>query len=453
MNTKIKYLDFKGVEKKEQILFKSYLNLAKNELDYQLIVLSKKSHVDDTPDMLIADSGYEFTDSDQEYKALPTILVGNDVAFEQDNYISRPVQWSDFKRALASLSFEEPHTGQEPKRLLPDQMRFAIKEIIEENSISVGDNGESESTDQVEDIELELGSMSVDYHSHTNSEYMKVVEDVQDFNNAVAQEGENASQQVVVLVSDEESASVNSVLVIETDTLDVWDMESFVDDEEQELEQADSASDPEEDVSENEMENARRQAIFKRLEAGETISIDDEYWLDGGEFFCDAEPLFVIRSGEDVVYSAMEPAKWGVSMRNRELIKLPLEADWEPTDDLKDYSISRLPWANSIATNFRSLVDGVEENQSYMLQSWPDFDLLELDNMLLKLCTMLYVGPESPASLMEKTAYSRSVVFAFVNACQTIGILRHEDDIEKSNLAQLNQKDGGMLNKIKDVFR
>ena len=453
VNTKIKYLGFKGVEKKEQILFKSYLNLAKNELDFQIVVLNSKAAIDDTPDLLITDSAYEFTEIDQEFKSLPMILVGNDIALDQHNYISRPVQWSDFKRALASLSFDEEQVGVEPQRLLPDQMRFAIKEIVEENSISVAAESASEEDeqDQADELELELGSMSVEYNSHTNSEYMKVVEDVQDFHGASAKDA-SGTPQAIVLVTDEESTSVNSVLVIETDSLDVWDMDSFIEDEEKQEETQDNP-DPEETVSENEIENVRRQEIFKRLEAGETVSINDKYWVDGGEFFCDAEPLFIIRPGGESVYSAMEPAKWGVSMRNRELIKLPLGDSWEPADDLKVYPISRLPWANSIATNYSSLMDGVEENQNYMLQSWPDFELLELDNMLLKLCTMLYVDAESPQTLMEKTGYSRSVVYAFVNACHTTGILRHEDDIEKPNLAQINQQDSSMLNKIKDVFR
>ena len=53
MTTEIKYLTFKGIEKKEQILFKSFLNLAKNELEYQVVIL-KAGHGDD-PDILILD--------------------------------------------------------------------------------------------------------------------------------------------------------------------------------------------------------------------------------------------------------------------------------------------------------------------------------------------------------------------------------------------------------------
>ena len=73
--------------------------------------------------------------------------------------------------------------------------------------------------------------------------------------------------------------------------------------------------------------------------------------------------------------------------------------------------------------------------------------------MLLKLCTMMFIGPESPQSLMKKTGYSRSVVYALVNACYESGILKHEDDIEKQNLAQIKQQEEGMLDRIKDVFR
>ena len=447
MNTKIKYLDFKGVEKKEQILFKSYLNLAKNELDYQLVVLSNKQSRDDAPDILIIDSEYEFLEAEQELKALPTIEVGSDVELEQENYISRPVQWSDFKRALASLNFEEDQVAdQEVKRLLPDEMRFAIAEM-DERTVSVISDESSEPVDYADEYDYELGSMSVDYHSFTNSDYVKVVEDVQGFHDEANDDG-SGSAAPVVLVTNEESTSVNSVLVIETDSMDVWDMEAFADEEPDE-----ESSDPEETVSENEVEEARRQAIFKKLESGEVVSIKDEYWTVAGEIYCDADPLFIISPDQEMIYSAKEPAKWGISMRNREFVRLPLPRDWSRDTRLKGYPLSRLLWANSFAANYQRLVDGVELEQMYMLERWPHFDVLELDNMLLKLCTMMFIGPESPQSLMKKTGYSRSVVYALVNACYESGILKHEDDIEKQNLAQIKQQEEGMLDRIKDVFR
>ena len=93
MNTKIKYIEFKGIEKKEQILFKSYLNLAKNELDYQLVVLDKKLSKEVSPDVVISDSSYQYLEGEPEIQELPIIRVGNEIELGQENYI-HPVSYT-----------------------------------------------------------------------------------------------------------------------------------------------------------------------------------------------------------------------------------------------------------------------------------------------------------------------------------------------------------------------
>ena len=89
---------------------------------------------------------------------------------------------------------------------------FAIDDAEEPSS--------QEETDDFEPInhEFELDNMSIDYASHTNSDYMKVVDDVQQFK---LEEEELPS--AMLLVTDDESNSTNSVLVIETNSLDAWD--------------------------------------------------------------------------------------------------------------------------------------------------------------------------------------------------------------------------------------
>ena len=72
--TQIKNLVFKGIEKKEQILFKSFLNLAKNELTYQVVIL-KDSDTDATPDFVMMDESYEYSDDEAALKDLPTITA------------------------------------------------------------------------------------------------------------------------------------------------------------------------------------------------------------------------------------------------------------------------------------------------------------------------------------------------------------------------------------------
>ena len=95
---------------------------------------------------------------------------------------------------------------------------------------------------------------------------------------------------------------------------------------------------------------------------------------------------------------------------------------------------------------------GLDETSEYILERWPYFDLLELDNVLLKLCTLLFVNPESAYSLMQKSGYSRHVVFGLMNACHKLGILRRPEDVKIEEFSEASNEDG-MFGKIKDVFR
>ena len=102
-------------------------------------------------------------------------------------------------------------------------------------------------------------------------------------------------------------------------------------------------------------------------------------------------------------------------------------------------------------TNTDKLIDGLDEDTKYILEKWPHFDLLQLDNVLLKLCSMLFVNPESLSSLVEKSGYSRSTVRGLMNACFESGILKKSGEVQIENLVAAGND--GVFGKIKDVFR
>ena len=223
MSTQDKYLVFKGIEKKEQILFKSFLNLAKNELSHAVLILKGPEAETRSPDLVIKDAHYEFADDEAELKSLPTIEIGNDVTASAPGYISRPVQWSDFRTELTRLDMqppeaEEPAEEEEEERVLPAEMEFVIAEM-DERTEAESVQTDSPSFSEAEEYDYELDNMSIDYHSFTNSDYMKVVDDVRGFNDE--NEGEEV-RKATLLMTDDESGSTNSVLVIETNTLDAW---------------------------------------------------------------------------------------------------------------------------------------------------------------------------------------------------------------------------------------
>ena len=105
MTTEIKHLVFKGIEKKEQILFKSFLNLAKNELEYQVVILKENIDSPASADIVIVDSSYQFSSDEESLSGLPAMSRNH----EQDDSagdIMRPVQWSDFRTQLTRLDLE-----------------------------------------------------------------------------------------------------------------------------------------------------------------------------------------------------------------------------------------------------------------------------------------------------------------------------------------------------------
>ncbi|MFT6407407.1 MAG: hypothetical protein ACJAQ6_000819 [Arenicella sp.] len=443
VTTEIKHLVFKGIEKKEQILFKSFLNLAKNELEYQVVILKQNSDFEGTPNIVIADSSYQFTSDEKSLDSLPTIRVGNELG-DAAGYIARPVQWSDFKTELTRLDLDavaKPLTS--GQQVLPKNMEFAIVEMDQESESPTQESGEFTDADE---FDYELDNLSIDYHSFTNSEYMKVVDDLKGFKDG--DEGIDLSQ-AVVLITDDESASNNSVLIIETNSLDAWEMsESEIESDTGKIE---ASSDPIESDSSYVDVEAEAQ-LTKRLASGSVVKPGNQFWLENAEIYSEREQLLVVKPDRDRVYSDREPGKWTAAIRKKAITKCPLAATWRPSDQLKSFPISRLVWANTIATKGGGLARGLDSQTEYILERWPHFDLLELDNMLLKLCTMLFVQAESPYSLMQKSGYSRSVVYSLVNACHELDILRVSADFDLEKFSQANAAEG-VFGKIKDVFR
>jgi len=441
VTTETKHLAFKGIEKKEQILFKSFLNLAKNELEYQVVILKENSDSQDSPDIVIADSAYEFSSEEASLEALPMIKVGNELD-DSAGYIVRPVQWSDFKIELTRLNLE---TTEEPQaavdKVLPKEMEFAIVEMDDKSEPETDESGDFS---DAEEYDYELDNLSIDYHSFTNSEYMKVVDDVKGFKDG---EEEIEVPQNVVLVTDDESASNNSVLVIETNSLDAWDMsESEIDEDgvDPDLDSIDSDS--------SYIDAEAEAELTRKLKSGSVVEPGSDFWSSDAEIFSGRESVLFIKPERDLVYSTSEPGKWTAALRRNTVTKVKLNSNWRPTDELKAFPISSLVWANTIATKSGGLATGLDSQTEYILERWPHFDLIELDNMLLKLCTMLFVQPESPYSLMQKSGYSRTVVYGLVNACHELDILRVSSEFDLEKFSEMNSGEG-MFGKIKDVFR
>ena len=430
-----KYLCFKGIAKREEILFKSFLSLAKNDLPYKVIILKANEESEYSPDIIIVDDGYEFDESEQEFVNLPAVVVGSDHHRQDNFYVTRPVQWSEFRQAFTNLSLEPTGEPEEEFRVLPSAVALEISQVDSESiresgRSSVGlDNNEYSNHGE---YEYELDNLSQDYHSFTTSDYVKVVDDVKQFKEG----GKRSGEEPVVFITDDQRASVNSVLVLETNSMDAWDF-----------------SHSEFSVSEmaNELDEEADDYVdsVKRTER-DVVEVDyqEEYWLEDNEIVIENESFMFIKSAREMVYSSTEPGRWPGYLQRKDLYKIPLAKEWRPTQGLGVYPLSSLLWVNVLITETDSLLGGSDENANYILERWPDFELLELDNVLLKLCTMLFVRPESVASLSTKSGYGRSTIRGLMNACHAGGYLSAVGSSDQEN----SNDEDGMLGKIKHAF-
>lgn len=502
MTEEIKHLAFKGIEKKEQIVLKSFLNLAKNELKYKIIVIKGNDKSGQEPDVLIAADGYVFSDSEKKLESLPCIVLGDNLEEEWSGYITDPIQWSDFRVALTQFSEVTPRERVEERAVevvveqdsiieltdedldgekgvvdvsekvleefddedvftvgelevekesqgetleaLPEEAKFVIEEIDEEST-------KTESSDEFEPIdhEFELDNMSIDYASHTNSEYLKVVDDVQQF-----QDSDVEQPSAMLLVTDDESSSVNSVLVIETNSHDEWDFSETESSASAEMDSSEIAKQAVEGMADDNFDDIDAEVAMPDIksESGFDIAPGEKYWEADNEIIADNVSVLCVKYQRKMVYSTSEPGKWLGEMQGKKLSKLPLNNSWRPKKGLISYPVSQLIWVNTLMTESDALSDGLKDNVEYILEKWPHFDLLQLDNVLLKLCSLLFVKSESLNSLVEKSGYSRSTVRGLMNACYKEGLLKSADDIQVDSLIAAADGDS-VFGKIKGVFR
>ena len=433
MSTQTKYLAFKGIDKKEQILFKSFLNLAKNELAFKVIVLNGESNDTNSPDLIIKDDAFIYTDQEAGLESLPTIYIGRE-SRDQTAHICRPAQWSDFKSALAELNMDAVREQQEVERLLPSEVELAIGEM-KSSSIQVQDN-DDEGDD---DYEYELEKLSVDYHSFTSSDYVKVVDDVEEFRD----QGALSTNEPIILVTDDESASQNSVLVIETDAMDAWDFS------ESEI----SVNEIAEKVAEKESDTfyEKREVVLNK-KVGIEVMLDEEYWLDDNEIIVDHQSILFFKPKRTMVYSSLEPARWAQYLQRGGLSKLPMQDDWRPDASLSAYPMSSFYWVHTLITETQNLPNDWDSSTELMLHKWPAFNLVQMDNILLKLCTMLFVRPETVKSLAQKTGYGRSTIVGLINACDSVGLVSLASDVPDELIVKESHSES-MFGRIRDVFR
>ena len=301
------------------------------------------------------------------------------------------------------------------------------------------------------DYEYGLEDISVGSSSFTNSEHIKVVDDVKEYEISKNEGYNNA----VILMTDDESASINSVLIVESNTIEAWDTTDSVHDDEEfyrrSAERAVSNVKSRPNIDQILAKANSESGASKEDGDSHKIFPNEEYWLKDCEVIADKHSLLYIKPERRTVYSVIEPARWPLALRGKELTRISLDADWRPKSSMRAYPIDRLVWVNDYITLTSKLIDSLDPDDAYALLKWPPFDLLEMDNRLLRLSTLMLIKGGTVADLATKINCDPKIVCGFVNACYRAGYIINRSDLTPERLPPGSEP--GVLGMIKDAFR
>lgn len=495
MSKKTLYIQFLSISKKEQVLFKSFFNLAKFDFSWDFEILSAADpDLDARVSLFIVDEGHEWDSANSSPSSIPTIVVGGKEvgAHEQLAYLSRPIQWTEFKNCLANLDFsavaspqvaaadqdvkiqesaiaevesldldavlaDTPATGEKEAssqavkegpaasdaassisnlvkdlhigddQTIEDESKVSFEEADAEVAFDddAADNGtwaikldetesislNSETQEQKPSvrIDLELDQLSSDYLSISQSEMVRVVDDVRQFYHEQP-EDEDLPVEPVILITDEESSVASSVLILETDASEVWDSDEL-----------------DSEIVADSIAVFEDQPVKKR--EGVPLRKDDVFWREANELIANNRPLLFVKPQRQMVYSRFSPGEWLKAYLESELSTLPLKSDWRPKIGLKHFPTSYLIWIDIMGRQNERLSRSIDTSSPYLLTQWPSFDLIYQNNDLLKAATRLFLRPTLLSKFVESVdPEQKRLITGFINACYKSKQLHKVDD-------------------------
>jgi len=134
-------------------------------------------------------------------------------------------------------------------------------------------------------------------------------------------------------------------------------------------------------------------------------------------------PVLFVKAEKGMVYSEYGFDDWEPLLRAKDARKSSINNDWAPSGKMKSYPIRWLAWASAHARSKGYLLAELDRNHYFLLNKWPDFDLLYNNNEHLKLCGLMFKEGHSIQELVSKTHIRARIIIGLINACQRHGIL------------------------------
>ena len=407
---KIHYIRLVGIKSKEALLIESFLNMAKTD-DFAIKVDLVEQH---DPKAIIVDELFHSDSIEDEYPDSKVVIIGDDVSYEADNYLHRPLKWSSFEEAVIS------------------SVAAAIEAELSYSQIT---NSSSASIDQSSEY-TQIAEAETDEGLSGLSEFDLAFESKRFESAAQVKPGpkeqdkpEKQTEQVKTdySVSD---FSISQIAVKETNQLD------------QSSEYSESVSHSyseigtviEEDVELVEMEHSRVKAERTLFEGGGLVLGPNIIFWENFDCLMTvrSRPVLYILSSMDNVYSEYNYLDWGLLLKSKYARVYPLPKDWTAQEKLTKYPLSWLVWFSSISRSKGYLLKSISKDDFFMLESWPSFDQIYNDNDHLRLSSLLSTSPYSIQGLVSKTRLPTKVIVSYLNACEKQSLLKSFPTMEEA---------------------
>ncbi|MGH1428880.1 MAG: hypothetical protein ACRBEE_13135 [Arenicella sp.] len=395
------YVRLVGIKAKEAILIESFLGIASNEG-----ILIKIDKVEEhEPILIIVDELFHSDSLAADNPESTVVIIGDDVHYEAEDYLHRPLKWSTFEKVFDSLVMTEEEADKAVEFSDFDGESISGLTQIAEAETDEGLSGLSElKTPQSEPEQVSLSQ--TESPSMSQSEYS-----VSEF--SISQIAVKEAPQTGQGNDYSESVS-HSYSEIGTVI--------------------------EENVELVEMEHSRVKAERTLFEGGGLVlGPNIVFWEN---FDClmtvKSRPVLYILSSMGSVYSEYNYLDWGLLLKSKYARVYPLPKDWSAQEKLSKYPLSWLVWFSSIARSRGYLLKSVDKDGVFMLDAWPAFDQIYNDNHHLRLSSLLSTNPYNIQALVSKTRLPTKTIVAFLNACEKQGLLKTFATVEEALEKQKN---------------
>ena len=410
---KIHYIRLVGIKSKEALLIESFLNMAKTD---QFVVKVDLAEQHD-PKAIVVDELFHSDSLEDEYPDSKVVIIGDDVSYEANNYLHRPLKWSSFEETVIS-SIAAAFKAELSSSPVIDSPSASIDQSSEYTQIAEAETDEGLSGLSEFDLEFEVKQLELESAAQIESGLDKEQD-----------KPENQTEQVNT-DSSVSQFSISQIAVKETNQLD------------QSSEYSESVSHSyseigtviEEDVELVEMEHSRVKAERTLFEGGGLVlGPNIVFWEN---FDClmtvRSRPVLYILSSMGNVYSEYNYLDWGLLLKSKYARVYPLPKDWTAQEKLTKYPLSWLVWFSSISRSKGYLLKSINKDDFFMLESWPSFDQIYNDNDHLRLSSLLSTSPYSIQGLVGKTRLPIKVIVSYLNACEKQSLLKSFPTMEEA---------------------